>query len=176
MAFGCLAFAGEQAINAVFAMSIVGNYIAYAIPIAARFIGDNDFKPGPFNLGTLVHAANMNYTSVVLCGIMILSVAWFYFPKYGGVYWFTGPVANIDLPSESIGPILSNASEERTSASLDRKVTIGQRAQALRAYVARNIQRLREPAGQAWWGTERAPPALGGRWEGKGIESRYESN
>ena len=24
---------------------------AYAIPIAARFLGDNDFEPGPFNLG-----------------------------------------------------------------------------------------------------------------------------
>ena len=25
--------------------------VAYAIPIAARFLGDNDFAPGPFNLG-----------------------------------------------------------------------------------------------------------------------------
>ncbi len=24
---------------------------AYAIPIAARFLGQNDFEPGPFNLG-----------------------------------------------------------------------------------------------------------------------------
>lgn len=53
---GCLAFAGDQAINAVFALSIVGNYIAYSIPIAVRFLGENDFKPGPFDLGRFVRA------------------------------------------------------------------------------------------------------------------------
>ena len=51
---GLLAFAGEQAIGAVFALSIVGLYVAYAIPIAARFMGENDFKPGPFSLGVFV--------------------------------------------------------------------------------------------------------------------------
>lgn len=40
--------------------------------------------------------ADMNYTVVVLGGVMILSLVWYYFPKYGGVHWFTGPVANID--------------------------------------------------------------------------------
>jgi hypothetical protein len=40
--------------------------------------------------------AGMNYTVVVLGGVMILSVAWYYFPKYGGVHWFTGPVANVE--------------------------------------------------------------------------------
>lgn len=38
---------------------------------------------------------DMNYTVVVLGGIMILSVMWYYFPKYGGVHWFTGPIANV---------------------------------------------------------------------------------
>lgn len=51
---GLLAFAGEQAIGAVFALSVVGLYVAYAIPIAARFIFENDYKPGPFNLGRWV--------------------------------------------------------------------------------------------------------------------------
>jgi amino acid transporter len=51
---GLLAFAGTQAINAVFAISVNGLYIAYSIPIAARFLGENDFKPGPFNLGVFV--------------------------------------------------------------------------------------------------------------------------
>lgn len=54
LALGLLAFAGEQAINAVFAISVTGLYIAYAIPIAARFLGTNNFKPGPFNLGIFV--------------------------------------------------------------------------------------------------------------------------
>ena len=48
---GLLAFAGEAAINAVFSLSVVALYVAYAIPIAARFLGKNDFQPGPFSLG-----------------------------------------------------------------------------------------------------------------------------
>ena len=51
---GLLVFAGDQAINAVFAISVVASYIAYAIPIVARFVFKNDFKPGPFNLGAFV--------------------------------------------------------------------------------------------------------------------------
>lgn len=43
---------------------------------------------------------DMNYTVVVLGGTMFLSVAWYYFPKYGGVHWFTGPIANIDTAKE----------------------------------------------------------------------------
>jgi len=119
---GLLVFAGTQAINAIFGISIVGLYIAYAIPIAARFLGTNNFQPGPFSLGVfslpIATAAvlfmllmsvvfffpvtstttvqDMNYTVVVVGGVMILSVAWYYFPKYGGVHWFTGPVSNID--------------------------------------------------------------------------------
>lgn len=56
LALGLLVFAGEQAINAVFAISITALYIAYAIPIAARFLGKNAFKPGPFTLGVFVRA------------------------------------------------------------------------------------------------------------------------
>ncbi|KAF5375416.1 hypothetical protein D9615_008014 [Tricholomella constricta] len=122
---GLLAFAGDQAINAVFAISIVALYIAYAIPIAARFLGTNNFQPGPFSLGIFglpvgavavlfmlfmsvvfffpatptTTVQDMNYTVVVLGGVMLLSVVWYYFPKYGGVYWFTGPISNIDMLS-----------------------------------------------------------------------------
>ncbi|KAI6001722.1 amino acid permease-domain-containing protein [Pisolithus marmoratus] len=119
---GLLAFAGPAAINAIFTMSITALYVAYTIPIFARFAFDNDFKPGPFNLGFFslpigitaiavmsfmivvfsfpstptTDAANMNY-SVVLGGVLLLSLAWYYFPVYGGVHWFTGPVPNIDV-------------------------------------------------------------------------------
>lgn len=48
---GLLAFAGEQAIGAIFSLSVVGLYVAYSIPIAVRFIFENDYKPGPFDLG-----------------------------------------------------------------------------------------------------------------------------
>lgn len=38
---------------------------------------------------------DMNYTVVVLFGTLILSLVWYYFPKYGGVHWFTGPIPTI---------------------------------------------------------------------------------
>jgi hypothetical protein len=40
--------------------------------------------------------ADMNYTAVVFGGVMILSLVYYYFPKYGGIYWFKGPVPNIE--------------------------------------------------------------------------------
>ena len=51
---GLLVFAGSQAINAVFSISVVASYVAYATPIVARFAFKNDFKPGPFSLGAFV--------------------------------------------------------------------------------------------------------------------------
>ncbi|KAF7795154.1 hypothetical protein EIP86_006302 [Pleurotus ostreatoroseus] len=118
---GLLSFAGSSAINAVFSLSITALYIAYSIPIAARFLGDNDFKPGPFSLGifsapvALIACSfmafmfvvflfpatpapsvpDMNYAVVVLGGTMILSLVWYYFPVYGGVHWFTGPIPTL---------------------------------------------------------------------------------
>ncbi len=38
---------------------------------------------------------DMNYSVVVLGGVLLLSLAWYYFPKYGGIHWFTGPIANV---------------------------------------------------------------------------------
>jgi hypothetical protein len=43
--------------------------------------------------------AAMNYTIVVLGGVLALSILWYYLPKYGGVHWFTGPVRTIDIHS-----------------------------------------------------------------------------
>jgi hypothetical protein len=40
--------------------------------------------------------ADMNYTVVVLGGVIILSLIWYYFPVYGGVHWFTGPVPTVE--------------------------------------------------------------------------------
>lgn len=34
----------------------------------------------------------MNYTSVVLGGVLTLALTYFYVPVYGGVHWFKGPV------------------------------------------------------------------------------------
>jgi hypothetical protein len=47
-------------------------------------------------------AATMNYTAVVLGGVLSLAIAYFYFPKYGGTNWFRGPVANIGTDLGSI--------------------------------------------------------------------------
>jgi hypothetical protein len=42
-------------------------------------------------------AMTMNYTSVVFGGVLLLSVGYYYLPTYGGVHWFRGPIANVDL-------------------------------------------------------------------------------
>lgn len=49
----------------------------------------------------------MNYTVVVLFGTLFLSIVWYYFPVYGGVHWFTGPVPTIveDDASSSAGTL-----------------------------------------------------------------------
>jgi amino acid transporter len=58
IALGALVFAGSQAINAVFAISVSAQYIAYAIPITARWIWrkENGWTPGTFSLGAWVSA------------------------------------------------------------------------------------------------------------------------
>jgi len=131
IALGLLAFAGETAINAVFTISVIALYVAYSIPIVARFAFKNDFKPGPFTLGVFgfpcaiisvswmtfmsivfmfpttpqSSAPDMNYSVVVLGGVLILSVLWYYFPVYGGVHWFTGPVPNVGKVIDEGGSI-----------------------------------------------------------------------
>ncbi|TFY70806.1 hypothetical protein EVG20_g2193 [Dentipellis fragilis] len=124
LALALLAFAGEQAINAVFAISVTALYIAYGIPIAARWIWrkENGWRDGAFSLGVFsfpvsliaclwmlfmsvvfffptnmeTTAPEMNYTVVVLGGVMALSLVWYYLPVYGGVHWFTGPIATVE--------------------------------------------------------------------------------
>ncbi|KAF8900189.1 amino acid/polyamine transporter I [Mucidula mucida] len=118
---GLLTFAGSAATTAIFSMGVVGQYVVNSIPITARFLGPHKFVPGPFSLGIFSKpvgciavlwmwfmtiallfptepaptATNMNYSVVVIGGVILLSVIYFYFPKYGGVYWFNGPVANV---------------------------------------------------------------------------------
>ncbi|KAI6130304.1 amino acid/polyamine transporter I [Pisolithus croceorrhizus] len=118
---GLLAFAGTQAISAIFPLAINALYTAYSITIAARWLGNSNFRRGPFHLGILSlpisiiavlfmafmsiiflfpimpgpSATTMNYTVVVLGGILGLSLVWYYLPMYGGIHWFVGPVPNI---------------------------------------------------------------------------------
>ena len=45
-------------------------------------------------------AGDMNYTAVVLAATFMLSMIWYYFPVYGGVHWFNGPIRNINDKDE----------------------------------------------------------------------------
>lgn len=63
---------------------------------------------------------SMNYTVVVLGGVLLLSLVWYYLPVYGGVHWFTGPVSNVDKNDDAENPV------SRDSSMVDRKVeTVG---------------------------------------------------
>ncbi|EPQ50387.1 amino acid transporter [Gloeophyllum trabeum ATCC 11539] len=121
---GLLSFAGSAAIGAVFTLAAAAPYVAYSIPIMARFIFDNDFKPGPFTLGRFSFpvaatavawmlfavvvflfpanpnptASDMNYTVAVLGAVALGSLLYYYCPVYGGVHWFKGPIANVNPP------------------------------------------------------------------------------
>ncbi|KAF9038948.1 amino acid transporter [Hymenopellis radicata] len=116
-----ISFAGPLAITAVFTMSVVCQYIGFVTPIVARWVGGSKFTPGPFNLGLLSApiafiasaymifmivvflfpavpdptSESMNYTIVVVGGVVALSLCYYFFPRYGGRYWFTGPVETI---------------------------------------------------------------------------------
>ena len=122
---GLLGLVNEVAVGAVFALSVIGASIAYGIPIAARLLCSKDrFTPGPWYLGDfwspvigwisviwlvfisiivcmpsyipVTDAADANYAAAVTAGTFVFSTAWYYFPKYGGRYWFQGPRPNID--------------------------------------------------------------------------------
>ncbi|KIL59816.1 hypothetical protein M378DRAFT_84638 [Amanita muscaria Koide BX008] len=138
---GLLSFAGTNAIGAVFSLVICSQNFSYAVPIIARFLGGQDLKRGPFHLGKLSQpiaaiavtwliftmvvflfpansepdAPNMNYAVVVMGGVLLLSTAYFYCPKYGGNYWFTGPVRTISpsaVDSDLRNDICSHPSNE----------------------------------------------------------------
>ncbi|KAI0028695.1 amino acid/polyamine transporter I [Vararia minispora EC-137] len=119
---GLLSFAGTIAVSALFTLGIVGQYVSDATPIIARFVGGQPFKPGPFTLGKFslpvaivavawmsfmsivllfpvtlqTNAQNMNYTVVVLGGVTILALAYYFFPRFGGANWFEGPAHTIE--------------------------------------------------------------------------------
>lgn len=123
--FCLLGLINSVAVGAVFSLSVIGASIAYTIPILARLLGpDERFKPGVWYLGhfwsktvawisvlwlsfisvivclpsylPVSAASDMNYACVVTGATFIFSTAWYYFPKYGGVHWFSGPKSNID--------------------------------------------------------------------------------
>lgn len=124
--FCLLGLINAVAVGAVFSLSVIGASIAYTIPILARLLAPNDrFKPGVWYLGdfwsktvawisviwlTFISiivclpsylpvsaAGDMNYACVVTGATFLFSSAWYYFPKYGGVNWFSGPRPNVEI-------------------------------------------------------------------------------
>ncbi|KAK0433997.1 amino acid/polyamine transporter I [Armillaria borealis] len=115
---GLLSFAGSAAIGAIFTMGIACQYICYCTPVVARFLGGQSFTPGPFNLGRASGpvasvasvfmifmivvlffpttpgpvAQDMNYSSVVVGGTIILASMYYF---VSGQFWFTGPVTTL---------------------------------------------------------------------------------
>ncbi|KAJ7635809.1 amino acid transporter [Mycena polygramma] len=136
---GLITFAGPAATSAIFSMGVAGQYVGNSIPIAARLLGGQQFKRGPFNLGAFsVPVAviavlwmafmivalmfptapdpttqTMNYSVVVLGGVLFLALCYYYFPRYGGVHWFQGPVANVDLGDEEVKVVQLDAGVEK---------------------------------------------------------------
>lgn len=55
LSLGLLSFAGSEAVTAVFALGVAGQYIAYCTPITARILSKKRFDHGPFYLGRLVN-------------------------------------------------------------------------------------------------------------------------
>ncbi|GME79796.1 unnamed protein product [Ambrosiozyma monospora] len=105
LALGCLCLAGSAASNALFSLTISGNYTAWCTPVLLRLTSGRDrFHPGPFYLGPIwsqiigwitcawgafilvlcmfpstkaVDKTDMNYTCVITGGVWILSLVYF---------------------------------------------------------------------------------------------------
>ena len=60
----------------------------------------------------------MNYTVVVLGGTFALALAYYYFPVYGGVHWFTGPHRTLE---RSLNGSSSAVPEKRSESVTNEK-------------------------------------------------------
>ncbi|KAH3898952.1 related to GABA-specific permease [Saccharomycodes ludwigii] len=121
LALGCLCFAGDDAANALFSLSVAGMYMALIIPITLRLTyGRKDFRPGPFYLGkilspivnwisvayqafaimlTMFPAQNqgtdkdtMNYTVVIGPGFLVISMVYYFAVQRK---YYQGPKSNL---------------------------------------------------------------------------------
>jgi len=90
----------------LFLQSLPIGFIAVAFMAFMTIISMFPTSPG-------ANVTSMNYTVVIVGGVLLLSLAWYYFPVYGGVHWFTGPVLNIVREHKGAGS---------DATSVDRKV------------------------------------------------------
>ena len=127
---GLLMLISLTAFNALVSLATIGLSATYAVPIAARIICRDRFKPGPWNLGKYsipigsyavlwtvflvigfslptVYPVTLdvfNWSGVMLLGLLFVSLVCFYFPGIGAYRWFKGPQVNLqvqDVPEAS---------------------------------------------------------------------------
>ena len=68
-----------------------------------------------------VTANTMNYTVLVMGGTILLSTIYYFFPKYGGIYWFHGPVVTLsdgDHSLTEVDEVTMDPKKDNTSGSL----------------------------------------------------------
>jgi len=119
---GLLMFVNTIAINSIFNLAIMGLYFAYCMPLISRLVFRN-FTPGVWYMGDTISYISacysvawmtfifilllfpsypdptpqeMNYAVVVLGFVLVFCIVYYWFPKYGGRTFFTGPVRTID--------------------------------------------------------------------------------
>ena len=63
-------------------------------------------------------AGDMNYTVAVSGGWILLCLIYYYFPKYGGMYWFKGPIASVDVHSPAVESITETYLAEKDDIEL----------------------------------------------------------
>lgn len=63
---------------------------------------------------------SMNYTVVVVGGTLMLSLGYYFLPKYGGVHWFEGPVETIrDRMGKDVEKERGNNSEKGSAEAME---------------------------------------------------------
>jgi amino acid transporter len=120
MCIGCISLIGSTAANALFSLSVLGNYISWMTPQLLRFIGSVSFVPGKFYLGPVwsplvnlisilsqvfiivmccfpdykhVTKETMNYTIAVNGLTWVTSMMYYYVYKR---HSFSGPKTNLE--------------------------------------------------------------------------------
>lgn len=72
--------------------------------------------PGP-------NANEMNYATVVLGGVLALAIIYYFFPRYGGKYWFQGPLGAVRKLESEMRPeerSIDDASMEKKASSIEK--------------------------------------------------------
>lgn len=146
LAEGLLMLVNTIAINSIFNLAIMGLYFAYCMPLIARLVFGH-FTPGVWYMGHTLSTLSagfsvlwmtfifilllfpsysdptpdeMNYAVVVLGFVLVFCLVYYYFPKYGGKTFFTGPVRTIDeviQSSPELQRVIDKKMEEEEAAA-----------------------------------------------------------